>query len=215
MIHLVRGHSGPTRVTIRAVASVPLEGAWTVPAARPLDAVWTGGTTTVGLDSNHVVEDCRERAGRRTSPRSVAASEYPSLAFEASAPESVAELVFRRPRAALSAEVRGQLMLGNSAPRLKSRLTWQVVSGRLLDLVVDLPPAWSPDRIEIEGQAQPSTWHSEVQTGGRVPRPHRPPAGRLDREIPGVEPHRDRDDRGGPRPVGAPQGPSGGGPGLR
>ena len=51
--------------------------------------------------------------------------------------------------------------------------------------------------------------------GGRIPRPHRPSAGRLDREIPGVEPHRDRDDRGGPRPAGAPQGPSGGGPGLR
>ncbi len=165
-IHLVRGVSGPTQVTIRAVANVPLQGAWTVPAARPLNAVWTGGTTTVGLDANHVVEDCRERAGRRTSSRTGAESEFPSLAFEASVPESVAELVFRGPRTALSAEVRGQLLLGNSAPRLNSRLTWQVVSGRLLDLVVDLSPAWSPDRIEIDGQAQPSTWHSEAQPGG-------------------------------------------------
>ena len=165
-IHLVRGHPSPIRLTIRAVANVPLEGTWSVPSARPLNAVWTGGTTTVGLDANHVVEDCRERAGRRTSPRAGASGEFPSLAFEASVPGSVADLVFRRPRATLSAEVRGQLLLGNSAPRLKSRLTWQVVSGRLLDLVVDLPPAWSPDRIEIDGQAQPSTWHSEVQPGG-------------------------------------------------
>ncbi len=60
------GEPGPAaQVRFEAHAHVPLEGPWSVPAIRPLDAIWTGGTTTVILDESHVVEECRERSGRQ------------------------------------------------------------------------------------------------------------------------------------------------------
>ena len=40
----------PTPLHFEAHARVPLEGLWSVPAMRPLDAIWTGGTTTVVVD---------------------------------------------------------------------------------------------------------------------------------------------------------------------
>ena len=62
----------PTPLHFEAHARVPLEGLWSVPAMRPLDAIWTGGTTTVVVDPLRVIQDCRElrrparaRTGRR------------------------------------------------------------------------------------------------------------------------------------------------------
>lgn len=160
--------SGPTALTIRGLARAPSEGAWVVPAARPLGALWTGGITTIRLDSTRVLADCHERAGRRVLPRAGEAADGRVLAFEASAPRPVAELVFRKPWVDASAEVRGQLLLGNTEPRLQCRLIWKVYRGRLLSLDVDLPPAWVPDEVRVEGSDDPVTWHPETLPDGGV-----------------------------------------------
>ncbi|HMB06303.1 MAG TPA: hypothetical protein VKP69_21540, partial [Isosphaeraceae bacterium] len=151
--------TGATPVLIRALARVPAEGPWSVPAVRPLDALWMGGTTTVRLDPGRVLEDCRERASRRASARPGGAFDARLLVFEATAPKSVAELIFRAPRADVSVEVRGQLMLGNAAPRLVCQVDWRAHRGRLLALDIDLPAAWVPDRIQVEGTDETIAWH--------------------------------------------------------
>ncbi len=45
-----------TRFSVRALTSVPSEGRWVVPAASPVNAVWTGGTTTVHVGTSRVIE---------------------------------------------------------------------------------------------------------------------------------------------------------------
>lgn len=169
--------SGPTPVTFTAIARVPAEGAWAVPAARPIDAQWTGGKTSVRLDPSRVVKECRERSGRRVSSRPGEAADPNQLLFEADAPGPVAVLVFGRPRAEVSVEVRGQLLLGNSAPRLECQLTWRVHRGRLLALDVDLPPAWVPERLSALGIDETLAWHPSALPGGGVRVHVAPPSG--------------------------------------
>jgi hypothetical protein len=170
-----------TVVAIRALARAPSVGPWLVPAVRPLDALWTGGTTSIRLDPGRVIEDCRERAGRRTSTRPGEAIEPGLLVFEASAPKPVAELVFRAPWADVSAEVRGQLLLGNAAPRLLCQITWTVHRGPLLALDVDLPATWVPDRVQVEGSDETITWHPETRPDGGARVRVSPPTGDLAR----------------------------------
>jgi hypothetical protein len=171
----------PPTVSIRALTRVPAEGTWTVPSARPLDAVWTGGLTAITLDAGRVLEECRERAGRRIAPSTGAASDPRVLVFEASEPRPVAALVFHRPSAAVSAEVRGKLFLGAQAPRLESQIAWRVHRGRLIGLDVDLPPAWVPDRVQVAGVEEPLDWHPEALSSGGVRVHIVPPAGLPDR----------------------------------
>ncbi len=112
--------SEPTPVTFRAVTRIPTEGLWTIPAARPLDAYWTGGRTSVRLDPSRLLSDCREEAGRRVPSRPAGdAADANLIVFEAESPRSVAILTFGKPRADVSVEVRGQLLLGNSSPQLE------------------------------------------------------------------------------------------------
>ncbi len=167
-IKLKDNEPGPAQIVVRALAHAPFQGAWTIPAARPAGALWTGGTTTVSLDASRVVTECRERAGRRVLPRAGERSDSRQFVFEANAPEPVADLVFRKPGADASAEVRGQLLLGNTEPRLRSRLTWRVARGHLLSLDVELPPAWVPDEVRIEGSDEPVVWHPETRPDGAV-----------------------------------------------
>lgn len=174
--------TGPTPVTFQAVAQVPSEGRWPVPAARPLDAVWTGGKTSVRLDPSRILEDCDDEAGRRVPSRPAGEVADPSLlVFEAEGPRSVAVLSFGKPRADVSVEVRGQLLLGNSAPRLESQLTWRVHRGRLLALDVDLPPAWVPERVQIVGIDEPLSWHRRSLPEGGVRVHVTPPSGEFAR----------------------------------
>ncbi|MGE5754896.1 MAG: hypothetical protein ACM35G_04145, partial [Planctomycetaceae bacterium] len=173
--------TGATPVLIRALARVPAEGPWAVPAVRPLDALWMGGTTTVRLDPGRVLENCRERAGRRASARPGGAFDASLLVFEAGAPKSVAELVFRAPWADVSVEVRGQLLLGNAAPRLVFQVGWKAHRGRLLALDVDLPAAWVPDRIQVEGTDETIAWHPETRPDGGARVHVLPPSGDLAR----------------------------------
>lgn len=170
--------SGPTPVTFRAVARIPTEGPWAVPAARPLDALWTGGRTSIRLDPSRLLSDCREEAGRRVPSRSTGDASDPNLiVFEAESPRSVAVLTFGKPRVDVSVEVRGQLLLGNSSPRLESQLTWRVHRGHLLALDVDLPPAWVPERVQVVGVDEPLAWHPRTLPGGGVRVHVTPPSG--------------------------------------
>ena len=70
VVTLDSGLETSTELRILAHAQVPSEGEWTIPGLRPLDAIWTGGTTTVFLDEFHVMKECREKAGRLVFPSS-------------------------------------------------------------------------------------------------------------------------------------------------
>jgi hypothetical protein len=172
--------AAPTVVSVRAVTRVPSQGAWMVPSARPLGAVWTGGTTSVRLDASRTLEQCRERGGRRVPPPAGEPNDPRLLVFQAREPLPVAELVFRRPVVEASTEVRGRLLLASSAPRLECQITWRVQRGHLLGLEVDLPPTWVPDRMRIVGVDEPIDWHPESLPGGGVRVHVVPPAGAPD-----------------------------------
>jgi hypothetical protein len=159
-----------TTFTVRATTRVPDEGPWSVPAARPVDTAWTGGRTVVRVASSRVLEDCQDRAGFRISPQrddlEGGVSTGLALVFASSAPRSVAELTFRRPEADASAEVRGQVSLSSDGTRLDAVATWRVDRGRMPDLTLDLPPAWTPERVQIVGIDEPTPWLTEPRIGG-------------------------------------------------
>ena len=155
-----------TRLRFLANARVPLEGRWKIPALLPLDATWTGGNTTVILDELHVVEECREQAGRRIVAAEVDSGPDYRLVFESESPRSVAELVFKQPRAESSCVVRGQLFVADSPCRLETELDWTFHRGSVSELEVDLSPAWVPDQVTIRGLDDPVAWHSSVLPSG-------------------------------------------------
>ena len=175
-IRLADEITGPTPVVIRALAQVPAEGRWAVPAARPLNATWIGGRTSIHLSPTRVLGACLEQSGRRIVPRSGGGGDAPPLVFEAGEPRSVAVLTFRRPEVQASAEVRGRLQLGGQAPRLEARLTWTVRRGRLLEVAADLPPGWTPTRVRWAGSDEPASWRSEPGPGGPTRIRARPPS---------------------------------------
>jgi len=155
-----------TELRFLAHAQVPSEGPWTIPALRPLNATWTGGITTVILDEFHILQECREKAGRRiwAGPRDSGALNR--LVFESESPRSAAELVFRKPRAESSCEVRGQLFVTGSPSRLECQLNWRFQPGSMSELEIDLSPAWLPDRVSIVGLEDPVAWHPSVLPSG-------------------------------------------------
>jgi hypothetical protein len=171
----------PSILSVHAVARVPSEGIWTVPSARPEGALWTGGRTMVRLDASRTLEECRERAGRQVAPQAGEPHDPRLLVFETREALPVADLVFRKPTADVSSEVRGRLLLGSSAPRLECQITWRVHRGRSLGIEVDLPPAWVPDRVRLAGADGPVDWHPEVLPDGAVRVHVIPPASGSDR----------------------------------
>ncbi|WP_422925379.1 hypothetical protein [Singulisphaera sp. PoT] len=173
--------TGSTHVKFRAFTRVPSEGPWAIPAIRPIDALWTGGRTSLKLDASRIISACREQAGRRVAPEPKEVSEGNLVVFEANEPKSVAVLDFSRPKVEASVEVQGQLQLGNSAPRLEARCTWRLQRGVLLGLDVDLPPAWVPELVQFEGISAAPAWHSESRPGGEVRVHVMPPSGDFSR----------------------------------
>lgn len=159
---------GPTRVSIRALAAVPVEGRWQIPAARPLNAVWTGGETSISLGAGRVVDAVEPLAGRRHVAGGLTIGDERRFEFEADRPASVAAFVFRKPAPEVVAEVRGRLIVGNTSPRLNARILWTIRRGRPQTLAVDLPPSWLADRVEFEGSGDPAAWHQENLPGGRA-----------------------------------------------
>jgi len=171
-----------SKFQVQAVTSVPAEGEWVIPSARPLDATWTGGTTSIVLDASRVLRGYKEATGRRIPARAAnSALDSRLIVFEADAPRSVATLTFAKPKLEATVEVRGQLLLGNSAPRLECQLTWRVHKGPLLALDVDLPPAWVPDRLQVLGVDEPLVWYPRSLPGGGVRVHVTPPSADLTR----------------------------------
>jgi len=155
-----------TTLTVRAAARVPIEGRWAVPAARPLNAVWTGGRTTVLLDPSREVAGVRGLdAARVAGP----AGESPGgrrFDFEGARPGPAAAFDFVKPPADVSATVAGRLDLGGDAPKLDARVVYRVDRGRPHSLDLDLPKAWSADRVEFENAGGPTPWHPVAGPGG-------------------------------------------------
>ena len=156
----------PTTVHFRAHARVAIEGPWKAPAIRPVDAIWTGGTTTLVLDPLHVIQDCRELAGRRVPTRGAGASRADTLVFEASSPDPVAELVLRQPRVEESCLVRGRLVAGAAVPELECELVGLGGRSSACELDIDLPPSWIPGQVQWNGVTQSLAWSSTMQSDG-------------------------------------------------
>ncbi len=156
----------PSMVTFEAHARAPLEGLWTVPAIQPLDAVWTGGTTAVSVDPLRIIEDCRERAGRRVPSQGSEPASAGAIIFESSSPEPVADLVFRQSSAVPPCLVRGRLLVGTSAPAMECELSGLggSISGRELD--IDLPATWTPGRVRYGGLDDAISWQPTIQADG-------------------------------------------------
>jgi hypothetical protein len=156
----------PTTARFEARARIPLEGRWSVPAIHPLDAIWTGGTTTIALDRMHVIQDCQERAGHRLPAQGGDVAGPDLLVFEASSPQSVADLVFRQPRAESSCLVRGRLVVGRSAPELECELQGLGGRGSVTEVEIDLPPSWVTKGVQWSGRDEPLSWHPTEQADG-------------------------------------------------
>ncbi|HZW32480.1 MAG TPA: hypothetical protein VFF52_17330, partial [Isosphaeraceae bacterium] len=163
-VELVGTAPASSTVRLLAHAQVPPEGAWRIPAVRPLDATWMGGRTSVVLDESHLVRDCRVNAGRLISPSRPEAGPGHRLVFEANAPRSVAELVFVQPRTEVSCTVRGQLVLAAAPARLTCRLDWTRHRGSRPELEIDLSPGWIPEQVQVEGLDDPVAWHSALRS---------------------------------------------------
>jgi hypothetical protein len=163
---LEAARNSPTEIEILAHVSLPPEGAWTIPTARPIGAIWTGGTTTVLLGGDIVLSQWRERSGRRVFPAGAKAGPGRRLVFESESPGPAAELVFAGPRGESSCDVRGQLYLGGGPGRLKCRLSWKVQRGLLPDLEIDLKPGWVPDDVRFLEFSDPTIWRLSASSGG-------------------------------------------------
>jgi hypothetical protein len=155
-----------TEVRFLAHARVPLEGVWPIPAIKPLNATWTGGTTTVFLDRSHVVAECTEGAGRRLAGPREETDGTKRLVFQASSPRSVAELVFRRPGSESSCLIRGHLFVSGSPARLECQLDWTAEESLPSELEIELSPGWIAERVLIRGVADPLPWHASRQPSG-------------------------------------------------
>ena len=156
----------PTPLHFEAHARVPLEGLWSVPAMRPLDAIWTGGTTTVVVDPLRVIQDCRERAGRRVPAQGDEPEDANVLVFEARSADPVADLVFRQTQAQPACQVRGRLLVGLAAPELECQLIGVGGRGPTRELSIELPPTWVPDRVRWSGTDESIAWHPTIQADG-------------------------------------------------
>ncbi|MGA9922826.1 MAG: hypothetical protein WBQ29_05435 [Isosphaeraceae bacterium] len=156
----------PTPLHFEAHARVPLEGLWSVPAMRPLDAIWTGGTTTVVVDPLRVIQDCRERAGRRVPAQGGEPEAANVLVFEARSADPVADLVFHQTQAQPACQVRGRLLVGLAAPELECQLIGVGGRGPTRELSIELPPTWVPDRVRWSGADGSLAWHPTIQADG-------------------------------------------------
>ncbi len=151
---------GPTTITIRGIAPIRDGGGWTVPAARPLDAVWTGGNTTVLVDATLGVTSARVLQGRRIPPRPGEPTGRTILAFEPVTPGPVAVLTLAGGPSLQTLEVRGVLRANREATTLLAQLKWSSPRGRPGEIAFDLPEAWSLDRAGPGVEALP--WHREA-----------------------------------------------------
>jgi hypothetical protein len=158
-------------VTLRALARAPEKGAWSLPWARPIDAVWMGGRVVV-----RSVATSREiRAVENAKGRSVPArpDELEGLApgtsvlvFDPPSAGPVADLIVgpRVPRGV--AEVRGQMTLGPGRGVLEGSVSWSLDAGPLLDLGFDLPDPWVLESMVDGERGEAISWEMEPRPDG-------------------------------------------------
>lgn len=157
--------------TIRARCPVPEVGVWPIPTATPRDAIWTGGMVSVRLEGTaRVLESCRELSGPIVAPRpkDLVGITRPAtlLIFDPPTPGQVAELTFRKPRADVSAEVRGMMLLGREIPRLEARVTWNLDRGQLSSLPIEIPAPWIVEKVRVAEGDESVPWQVEPELGG-------------------------------------------------
>lgn len=158
---------GPSVVRFTGHARVPTEGAWTVPAIRPLPPLtWTGGTTTILLDGSRILRDCRERDGRRIAPPADAAAAPGVLTFEATAPGPAAELTFRPPGAEPVATVRGRLLLREASTRIECEVDGLGSTGTPREQALEVAAGWVVDRVEVAGSEEAPSWNQSAAGDG-------------------------------------------------
>ncbi len=155
-----------TEIRFLANASVPGEGRWAIPAIKPLNATWTGGTTTVLFDRRRVVSGCTERAGRRVAGQGDETDAARRLVFQAVAPRSVAELVFRGPDTESSCFIRGHLFVSGSPVRLECQLDLTAEESLPPELEVELTPGWVTERVLERGVDSAVSWHASRLDSG-------------------------------------------------
>jgi hypothetical protein len=149
-----------------------------VPAIRAIDAIWTGGTTTVVVDPLRVIQDCRERAGKRVPAEGGDPEVSNTIVFEARSDDSVADFVFRQTLPQAACRIVGRLLVGPMAVRLECQLTGVGGRGAARELRIDLPPTWVPDRVRWNGTDEPLAWHPSIRADGST---------RLHVLLPGIE----------------------------
>ncbi len=147
------GYSHRAPIAIRAHATVPLAGLWSIPTVRPVaGSGWLGGRTEVGLDPARAVVAITERSGWRVAPRTGNSSTPTLWVFESDGrPGPVADLRLAPPTPDASVAIDGTLRLGSRAPRIDLVATWTVSAGRLLDPTLDLPAGWVVDGVALIG----------------------------------------------------------------
>ena len=156
-------------LTIRAQASVPLAGVWSIPTARPVGALgWLGGRTEVRLDPAREVIAAVERAGRRVAARPDEPGPPAPWVFAATGrPGPLADLTLAPPRPDASVAIDGTLRLGAFAPRLEVLATWTVGRGGFLAPALDFPASWVVDQVVGGDGRSTIPWHVEpIASGG-------------------------------------------------
>ena len=149
-----------TSIVIRGVALLQVDRPWTIPAARPVDGVWTGGTTTVHLERSHLLESCRVLQGRRLSPGANEPADRHTLVFDPERPEPPAELTFLKTPPLSRATVHGYVRSSQGQTKLTALVRWSLARGKVGVIAFDLPREWSVESITQEDE--PLTWHSTV-----------------------------------------------------
>ncbi len=167
VVALAATESGSASIRFLGRVRVPTEGAWTVPAIRPLPPLtWTGGATTILLDAGRVVRDCREIDGRRVLPSADADGDSGIMVFESAAPGPAAELTFRPPGARPTATVRGRLILREATTRLECEIDGLGASGSAPEQALEIPPGWIVDRVEVVGSDETPAWNQSATGDG-------------------------------------------------
>jgi hypothetical protein len=161
-VDFVGGPGRPASLRIEALARVPAAGAWSVPSVSPINGVWLGGRTVVRLGPSRTLVRCRERGGRRVRPTRPEVEAAPAgatvVAFEAVTSEPAAVLELATPAPEAWAEVRGQLLIGASGPRIEATITWHVRRGRMQELPIRLPSDWVPEALRFVDSDEPADW---------------------------------------------------------
>ena len=156
-----------TTITLRGRVQVPLDGPWLVPAGRPVNARWLGGTTEVRLDPTRRLVAVEERAGRRVAAEPTAATPTATLRFESDGrPGPVAELRFEAARVDAAVAIAGTLRLGSFAPRAEVTATWTTDRGGWFAPTLDFPAGWLVDRVASPDGRPSANWHAEALPGG-------------------------------------------------